>query len=375
MRQASKLVSRSGPVRKGDGYCKTCDHDYKRYADLQRHLLGTLKHNPNARRFSCKYCGALLTQRANLLVHERTHFPEKPETCGLPVYGDGVVEACTFACKDPSSLIRHVKTKHFMPYSDKGEPIPAQVSTADKDRRKSKRQATRNQTTATEKLGRPKASSSFSKSSSPESSLATPSPKNAYAAQVSVLDFDVPSAPPSPRPTNDTAPKPTNSVVRVATPEPELHFNYDSAIYTGPQPNKPATTPALPTSFEDFSQTASFHPSFYDNLRYPVAQMPNDIATNNWPMMGLGYPFSGFGQPQPSGELHMFPDTAPNTLSQLFDDNQLSVFGSQTANAGTSSMMEPISLFDTVGQNAPVTWYDYSDWMGPAISGSFPGNF
>ncbi|KAF9453440.1 hypothetical protein P691DRAFT_771417 [Macrolepiota fuliginosa MF-IS2] len=74
-----------GFVRKADRYCTTCDLDFSRPAEFRRHLSETLKHNPNAQRFPCQYCGKPYAQIRNLKNHERTHSGDKPEACKFPL--------------------------------------------------------------------------------------------------------------------------------------------------------------------------------------------------------------------------------------------------------------------------------------------------
>ncbi|KIK96846.1 hypothetical protein PAXRUDRAFT_100854, partial [Paxillus rubicundulus Ve08.2h10] len=85
--------------------CEVCSKVLSRKADLPRHMR-THAVNKEELMHVCPYegCDYKALQRSNVATHVRTHTGERPNKC--PTAG------CSYTTSDPGSLTRHRKSAH-----------------------------------------------------------------------------------------------------------------------------------------------------------------------------------------------------------------------------------------------------------------------
>ncbi|KIJ15807.1 hypothetical protein PAXINDRAFT_133065, partial [Paxillus involutus ATCC 200175] len=85
--------------------CEVCSKLVSRKADLPRHMR-THAVNKEELMHACPYegCDYKALQRSNVATHIRTHTGERPNKC--PTAG------CSYTTSDPGSLTRHRKSAH-----------------------------------------------------------------------------------------------------------------------------------------------------------------------------------------------------------------------------------------------------------------------
>ncbi|KAG2096699.1 uncharacterized protein F5147DRAFT_375356 [Suillus discolor] len=95
--------------------CSVCRKVISRKADLPRHMR-THAENKEAFMHACPYdgCDYKTLQKSNVQTHIRTHTRERSKTCPHP--------ECPFSTTDPGSLTRHRKSEHG--YKPKARRIP-----------------------------------------------------------------------------------------------------------------------------------------------------------------------------------------------------------------------------------------------------------